>query len=180
VNQNASLLFTLKVFSGGTAFMKLRLIYISTAGSSLSMNALKRLVQRAEQRNIERGLTGVLLYNGTEFLQCLEGDFKEVSAVYQRILVDPHHHDVHLLQAVPMSEHLFSGWGLRFFPVGPMASMQVEPTVYSYLDPRLSRPWGKMGFGLVDMVLEYAKVKKELEKVRPKPFSSYDQVEDAA
>lgn len=160
--------------------MKLRLIYISTASSSLSMNALERLVQQAEQRNRECGVTGVLLYNGTEFLQCLEGDFKEVSAVYQQILVDPLHHDVHLLQAVPINEHLFSGWALRFFPLGPVADAQVEPTVYSYLDPRLSRPWAKMGLGALDMILEYAKVKKELEKERPRLFSSYDQVEDAA
>lgn len=160
--------------------MKLRLIYISTASSSLSMSALERLVQQAEQRNRKRGMTGVLLYNGTEFLQCLEGDFKEVSAVYQQILVDPCHHDVHLLQAVPIHEHLFSGWPLRFFPVGPVANVHVEPTVYSYLDPRLSRPWAKMGQGALDMIFEYAKVKKELEKERPRPFSSYDQVEDAA
>lgn len=160
--------------------MKLRLIYISSAYSKITASELEPVVQRAAQRNLQKGLTGVLLFNGEEFLQCLEGDLKEVSLVYQRILMDRHHHDVHLLQAVPITEHLFSGWGLKYFRVGSAADQDSEPTVYSYLDPRLSRPWSKMGFGVVDMVLEYAKVKKELEKVRPRPFSSLDQVEDAA
>jgi hypothetical protein len=146
--------------------MMLRLIYISSSSSMLTATEMDLLVAQADQHNMQCGLTGVLLYSGSEFVQCLEGDLKQVSAVYQSILMDSRHHDVRLVQAMPVGERLFAGWGLFGFRVGAAASANAQPTAYSYLDQRLCRSWSNLGVGAVDMVQEYSRVKNELERMQ--------------
>lgn len=52
------------------------------------------LVDTCVRRNRDLGVSGILLFDGTFFLQSLEGPMNEVSALFSRIRADGRHHDV--------------------------------------------------------------------------------------
>lgn len=54
-------------------------IYISTARSDLSTQDFNDIIETSQQKNSDRGITGVLCFNGTNFMQLLEGDRKMVN-----------------------------------------------------------------------------------------------------
>ncbi len=70
------------------------LIYRSRLHNALDPSQLTELAQQASLRNTELNVTGVLLFDGKEFLQVLEGPVTAVNAVYERIRHDERHADV--------------------------------------------------------------------------------------
>lgn len=155
-------LFTLCIHS--TDLFMLRLIYTSTQRDALAPHDLNVLCDRAAENNRQRGLSGVLLYNGREFLQCLEGDRNNVASIYQAIIQDHRHTDIRLLQSAPIRKRLFSGWAMCGFMVANPQGDVMDETAYSFLDQRLRHPWKSLGQSCVDLISEYAQVKAELER----------------
>jgi Sensors of blue-light using FAD len=49
------------------------IVYVSMAAHQLSLHELKHLQERAQQRNVQQDVTGVLLYSEGAFMQYLEG-----------------------------------------------------------------------------------------------------------
>lgn len=89
------------------------LVYISSADLSLKQATLKRILEKSMKRNAELGITGVLLYNGLNFLQVLEGDEDAVKAQYARIVDDPNHHGIITILAEPITRRSFAEWSMR-------------------------------------------------------------------
>ncbi|HEX4842909.1 MAG TPA: BLUF domain-containing protein [Limnobacter sp.] len=140
----------------------LSLVYTSTQNVKMDEHAFSTLCAAASRRNQALGVSGLLLCNGHEFLQCLEGPTLHVSAIYAKIIEDSRHGDIRLLHHQAITQRLFDGWGM----VGIMADHPgpvTEDTPYAYLDHRLHRPWHALGVGAVDLLFEYAKVKRSLE-----------------
>ncbi|NBS35252.1 MAG: hypothetical protein EBS82_05340 [Methylocystaceae bacterium] len=63
----------------------LQLIYFSTAQLGLSVQELEKILVSAVAYNQSKGVTGLLLFNGLNFLQILEGAPKEVDDLYHKI-----------------------------------------------------------------------------------------------
>lgn len=70
------------------------LIYRSQLNSSCEPFKLISLVEKAKQRNAGLKITGILLFNGSEFLQILEGAEESVVQLFQKIRADKRHHGV--------------------------------------------------------------------------------------
>ena len=68
-----------------------RLIYISTASDALTSADVDAIVDASIRNNAPRNITGVLIYNGLNFLQVLEGTRLNVEEVFNRIVQDPRH-----------------------------------------------------------------------------------------
>ena len=88
------------------------LIYQSTAVTDLSGAELGRLLQQSRFHNQAAGITGILLYDGSRFLQVLEGEKWAVDAVFGRILLDCRHTDVQVLANGRAEPRQFSGWSM--------------------------------------------------------------------
>lgn len=84
------------------------LIYISmvAGGCDASARALAASVQAA---NRQHGLTGMLLGNGSTFMQLLEGHPTSVSEVFELIRNDPRHHSVEILSDSEVTTRTFAG-----------------------------------------------------------------------
>ena len=67
------------------------IVYISKAARSLGHDDLERLLESARRRNIQEGITGVLLYADGSFMQYLEGPADALMRVYAIIKTDPLH-----------------------------------------------------------------------------------------
>lgn len=75
---------------------------------------LERLVARARERNLERGITGALVFSGTRFAQYLEGPELMLNSLLQEICRDPRHHQFTSLDEGPCSERRCKEWNLAY------------------------------------------------------------------
>jgi hypothetical protein len=93
--------------------MMLRLIYFSTARLGLDHGDLEALLAAAAAHNRAAGITGVLLFNGLNFLQVLEGPAAAVEALFERIVGDPRHGGVALLKREAIETPSYPLWGMK-------------------------------------------------------------------
>ena len=71
---------------------------------------LEALLIEARQFNQAHEITGVLLYAGGTFMQCLEGEEYEVELVYERIKDSSQHRGITELMKRPIKERSFPDW----------------------------------------------------------------------
>ncbi|MEM7545766.1 MAG: BLUF domain-containing protein [Pseudomonadota bacterium] len=92
--------------------MKLsRLVYYSQRNPSVTLD-LKQIIQTCHRNNAPLNLTGMLHFNGTSFLQVLEGGRAEISSTYHRIASDSRHSNIILIGCTDVSERLFPTWSM--------------------------------------------------------------------
>lgn len=83
-----------------------RLVYHSRIAADLDAAALATLVETSRARNVAAGITGgLILYRGV-FMQALEGDSVAIGDLFLRLLDDPRHEGVTLVQLAPVGERL--------------------------------------------------------------------------
>lgn len=89
-------------------------LYVSVADPELGTDAVHGIVSHSQRRNGADGVTGILLYNGSNFLQLIEGDAATIDACYARIQRDPRHSGVVTLRDMPIGEREFPEWAMRY------------------------------------------------------------------
>ena len=92
----------------------LGLVYVSSANHWLSPAELQHLLERARERNVLEGITGVLLYSYGNFMQYLEGPAEGVARVYDSIRADPMHSGIIELLRGPIRAREFDDWAMGF------------------------------------------------------------------
>lgn len=92
----------------------IHLVYISTATREFTHQDLIDLLEQARQRNTELNITGMLLYDRGTFIQVLEGEKKDVMAVYDSILRDDRNSGNYIVQEKSISSRNFPNWSMGF------------------------------------------------------------------
>jgi Sensors of blue-light using FAD len=92
--------------------MLVRLMYASRATEAVRPETLSAILKQSTQNNPGVGVTGVLCFSGSIFLQVLEGGRSPVSKLYNHIARDPRHTDVVLLSYEEIEERSFAGWSM--------------------------------------------------------------------
>ncbi|MEZ5652752.1 MAG: BLUF domain-containing protein [Burkholderiaceae bacterium] len=90
--------------------MLVRLLYVSRTREPITADQAADIVCDARDYNPAHGITGMLCYRDKMFIQLLEGGRTQVNALYARILADPRHHEVMLLDYAEISERRFADW----------------------------------------------------------------------
>lgn len=90
------------------------LIYRSRLSSGFTPANLPMLVNKAQAKNEHLEVTGVLLYDGSHFLQVLEGPLESVNLLYSMIRDDPRHDSVVELMRDYAPRRRFSNFGMAF------------------------------------------------------------------
>jgi len=93
-----------------------RLIYASQVTSQITPDDIEALLKNARQHNAKQGVTGLLCFSQDCFLQCLEGSRSAVNAVYHRIVKDPRHNSIVLLDYKEIVQREFSEWSMGYIP----------------------------------------------------------------
>lgn len=132
------------------------LAYTSAALREPTSAELKHLLERAQQRNAEHQVTGVLLYSQGAFMQCIEGPPASIEFIFDVIRADRMHHQVTELFREPIEEREFAQWSMALRTTsgshmswgGPVLSerLTVPPGPCSQARLLLSSFWGQ-GFG---------------------------------
>lgn len=91
-------------------------LYISTA-PSLARDDLESILTTCSRNNPALGITGLLLYNGRNFLQLLEGEETDLSDLMERISADPRHGGVSMLDRRAIAARSCPDWAMKRVPI---------------------------------------------------------------
>ncbi|TMO47332.1 blue light sensor protein [Pseudoalteromonas sp. S4389] len=105
-----------------------RLIYTSEISDGFGPGDIENILEKAKQNNSKMNVTGLLCFNTTHFLQCLEGSRSAVNATYHRILNDTRHKNIIMLNYCEIFEREFENWSMGYIPY----SRLVTPITLKY------------------------------------------------
>ena len=90
------------------------IVYVSSAVRLLTFDEIGHLLKRARERNMEYGVTGVLLYDGGNFMQYIEGPKNNLDVIYKIIEDDKQHTGIILLSREALEKRQFADWSMGF------------------------------------------------------------------
>lgn len=102
------------------------ILYVSVADPELMSDDIYQLVSHSQKRNLAEGISGMMLYNGSNFLQLIEGDDAVIDACFARIAGDPRHSGVITLRDAPADAREFPSWAMRYSLVEQPAQLTLE------------------------------------------------------
>ena len=89
-------------------------VYISSANSLLSKEAILNLLNRSRENNAKLGITGLLLYKDGNFMQVIEGSEEAINKLVEKIYDDPRHHGIITLLNGYKEHREFPDWSMGF------------------------------------------------------------------
>lgn len=90
------------------------LIYISHAARTLFEEDLLDILNKSRQGNKRYNITGMLVYLNEKFMQVLEGEYNDVTEVFDKIKKDPRHHRISTLLTGNTEHRIFKDWSMGF------------------------------------------------------------------
>ena len=98
--------------------MLTRVIYVSKPASGLDREQLEALIAPirdiALSHNAKHHLTGALAYSEHSFVQALEGEDADVTALMDIIAKDERHTDVEIIDRRTVTNRAFPDWAMAF------------------------------------------------------------------
>jgi len=92
-------------------------LYLSTLAPGAPLKVISDIAAKARKANEAAGITGLLVFDGMQFCQHIEGPRKTVLALTERIRQDPRHVDVDILYHGPLAQRRFRHFGLAYTAV---------------------------------------------------------------
>jgi hypothetical protein len=103
-----------------------QLIYVSSATRPIGDSELAQILRGSRRHNLARGVTGMLLYHESLFLQVLEGPKQEVLRLYARIERDARHVNARVLHRGEIDERSFRSWSMGFYKTTASSPAELE------------------------------------------------------
>ena len=93
----------------------IQLVYVSslTFSARLKASIFDEVEGHARTYNEKNGITGILCYGNSHFLQCIEGKKSKVLALQERIFSDKRHKNVKILLIQKIEQRSFVDWRMR-------------------------------------------------------------------
>ena len=116
-------------------------VYVSTA-EQLPSQDVTAILESCQRNNPLQGLTGLLLYNGRNFLQVLEGEHDALERVMRRIEHDSRHHGISRLHDELIESRACPDWSMRRLSLGEPGESRrerLEAELPTALDPLVRR-----------------------------------------
>lgn len=109
--------------------MKLKRIrYVSRFAAPLSKNEINELTRVSSENNAKLDVSGILMVSGDLFFQLIEGPPEKIEQLYRKIVFDPRHTDVLLLQVEEdIEERLFPDWSMKQIQLDSDGVERLEP-----------------------------------------------------
>lgn len=91
-----------------------QIIYIGTARPGITEADVDAILTSSRANNAREGITGLLISDGTRFLQALEGQRNLVEMAYNRIRRDTRHRAAAILSSRDVDDRQFGSWDMAF------------------------------------------------------------------
>lgn len=86
------------------------LLYVSVRNTNCTDEEIQKILASCRKNNASVDITGVLLYSNTNFVQYLEGEYKQIISLYDKIKADNRHKNAVLVSSAPIKEKIFPSW----------------------------------------------------------------------
>ncbi len=135
------------------------ILYLSTANAEFDNESLKALEVNAAENNKKLGLSGFLYFDGSKFLQYLEGEEENLMPLLDTIRKDPRHTFLCETEEV-ISEKRFPDWSMKNIQSMVLELGLVEKTIIQtlsiFIDKgyRLNKSISRYLFKLMDHLKE--------------------------
>lgn len=93
------------------------LTYTSRASLDLEAGDLEEIHRTAREVNALEGITGLLIFNGTHFLQIVEGAPEAIEDLVERLRRDPRHHGFEIRDERSVEHRSFPSWSMELVRV---------------------------------------------------------------
>ena len=90
------------------------LVYLSSSAYTFSEADLRHILTTSRKNNIQRNITGILLYHDGSILQVLEGEKLEIYELYLKIMKDERHGGIVKLIDEEIDARDFADWSMGF------------------------------------------------------------------
>ena len=89
-------------------------LYLSHATREMSTADLRELLIESRELNRDHGITGLLIYVGRHFMQCIEGKDEEIGQLVRNISADARNESFTRLLDREVAERAFPAWSMGF------------------------------------------------------------------
>lgn len=93
------------------------LTYTSLARLDLEASDLEAIHRTAREVNALEGITGLLIFNGTHFLQIIEGAPDAIDELVERLRRDPRHNGLEIRDERKIERRSFPDWSMEMVRV---------------------------------------------------------------
>jgi hypothetical protein len=90
--------------------MLVRLLYVSRSSQTITAEHVDQILSQSKKNNASSGITGVLCFTESCYLQVIEGGRKAVNELYNHIVKDERHSEVTVLHFEEVTERLYGSW----------------------------------------------------------------------
>ena len=90
-----------------------QLVYQSRAGDDFTHGDVFEIIRTSARRNLDRGITGFLLFKDDRFLQLIEGERSDLDTLLEDLKLENRHCDLEILQRRPIAERRFEHWVMK-------------------------------------------------------------------
>jgi hypothetical protein len=89
-------------------------VYCSRAAETVDEAEVGRIIEWSQRRNLDRDITGVLVFGSGVFFQWIEGPPSQVESLIASLNGDPRHYDiVELDRSVEKRDRLYPNWEME-------------------------------------------------------------------
>jgi hypothetical protein len=99
---------------------------------------VEALVSHAALKNHERDIRGILVFNGHNFMQIIEGPSDHIGALMKRMQTDPRHYNMATQFEEVVTVRCFESWDMRLI----VPFNREVPPMPQTLEQPLQRLWG--------------------------------------
>lgn len=114
-----------------------RLFYGSTATDQYSPLEIGSILESCRRNNPALDITGMLFFGNGYFLQCLEGPRSNINLLYKKIMVDPRHSDVQVLEFKEVGHRYFGDWTMKYVRSATVIAKILKETGAKEFNPYL-------------------------------------------
>lgn len=86
------------------------LVYVSSRKPNCTQEEIEKILASCQKNNAGIDITGVLLYSDTHFVQYIEGEYKIIISLYDKIKTDNRHKNPVLITSAPIQSRSFPSW----------------------------------------------------------------------
>ena len=111
---------------------------------------ISNIVDVAQKKNFEHGVTGVLFFENEHFFQTIEGPEDDLRKIFDSIERDNRHHELNKLIDEPIAERAFPDWSMDAFYID--SPELVKPETIRTLQTLYVQNFGVDTVGLVEFI----------------------------
>jgi hypothetical protein len=129
------------------------LTYTSWARAGIRPDEVDAILESARINNPLDGITGVLIFNGTAFMQILEGSEAAIDGLRARLERDPRHSNMSVRDTRLIEARTFPTWSMAYLRL-ESGEFHGKEEVVTALSRELPKPVRNIVMGLTQSVMQ--------------------------